>query len=501
MTKHQWAIQTTIRSAREMCSQITFASDSPQGAVSNRVAVPGAEDSPFSSESFEHPGVGLDTPLLRKIFVCGLLLMLEGLVACTGLSSNNTSDKVTLGSLNLTSSTLSFGNVSVGASASQSVTVSNSSDRAVTVTRATISGTGFRLTGFTTPITLNPSQNITFTVGFYPLSLGSAIGALTIESNSSSPVLVLSLSGNGTASGNQAPAILVSAPSSLNFGSIPVGSSASQSVTLSNSGGTTLSISGASISGAGFQFTGLTLPLTLNPSQNTSFTVSFNPLSAGSASGALTISSDASDSVLNLSFSGTGISSGSPGQLSVTPSSFSLGNIVLGTSGTASGSLSATGNAVTVSAISVSNSAFSVGGVSLPLTLQPGQAVSFTIVFNPQWAGTASAILIVSTNSESPQVQIPIAATAIPAPYYSANLSWTASTIADVAGYNIYRAVYTNGCGPYTKINTTLVPGTSYTDGTLVDATAYCYQAAAVNTAHQEVGYSNIVANIQVPFP
>jgi len=80
-------------------------------------------------------------------------------------------------------------------------------------------------------------------------------------------------------------------------------------------------------------------------------------------------------------------------------------------------------------------------------------------------------------------------------------LSWTASTSPDLAGYNIYRAVYTTSCGSFTKINSALNPGVSYTDTVVVDGTNYCYATTAVNTSNEESAYSNIVSDVQIPAP
>ena len=57
------------------------------------------------------------------------------------------------------------------------------------------------------------------------------------------------------------------------------------------------------------------------------------------------------------------------------------------------------------------------------------------------------------------------------------SISWTAST-STVAGYNVYRA--TASGGPYTKVNSSLVGTTSYTDSTVSAGKTYYYVATAV---------------------
>jgi fibronectin type 3 domain-containing protein len=91
--------------------------------------------------------------------------------------------------------------------------------------------------------------------------------------------------------------------------------------------------------------------------------------------------------------------------------------------------------------------------------------------------------------------------TGTPAPTYSVNLSWTASTSPNLSGYNIYRAVYTTACGTFAKVNSSLNTTTAYTDTVVVDGTNYCYATTAVNASNEESSYSNIVSDVQIPAP
>ncbi len=82
---------------------------------------------------------------------------------------------------------------------------------------------------------------------------------------------------------------------------------------------------------------------------------------------------------------------------------------------------------------------------------------------------------------------------------HSVNLWWEASTSAGIAGYNVYRAPYTDSCGSYAKINTSLITSTSYTDADVTSGGSYCYATTAVNASRQESGYSNVIINVQIP--
>lgn len=86
-------------------------------------------------------------------------------------------------------------------------------------------------------------------------------------------------------------------------------------------------------------------------------------------------------------------------------------------------------------------------------------------------------------------------------PAHTVDLSWSASTSTDLSGYNVYRAVYSQSCGAFTKLNAQPNPSTLFTDSTVTAGASYCYATTAVNTSNQESGYSNIVSDVQIPSP
>lgn len=91
------------------------------------------------------------------------------------------------------------------------------------------------------------------------------------------------------------------------------------------------------------------------------------------------------------------------------------------------------------------------------------------------------------------------AGTPLPSSQHTVDLTWAASNSPDLLGYNVYRAPFGDSCGSFTRINTALVPTTSYTDSDLTNGASYCYAATAVNTSREESSYSNIVMNVQIP--
>jgi hypothetical protein len=94
----------------------------------------------------------------------------------------------------------------------------------------------------------------------------------------------------------------------LGFGNITTGtSSATQNVTITNTGNSNVTISQINLSGAGYSMTGGSTPVTLSPSQNLTLTVQFSPTTAGAASGSITIISNATGSPATVALSGTGV--------------------------------------------------------------------------------------------------------------------------------------------------------------------------------------------------
>jgi len=315
-------------------------------------------------------------------------------------------------------------------------------------------------------------------------------GNVTITSNGSNPTLNIALSGTGVA-----PGTLAANPASLAFGTVQVGSNASLSETLSNTGGSAVTISQANVTGAAFAVSGLTLPTTLNAGQSVTFTVKFTPTAAGAVSGTLTIVSDASNPSLNIGLSGTG---SAPGLLAVTPATLNFGNVNVNSSSALTGSLTATGASVTVTSGTSDSSEFVLSGITFPKTIAAGQSASFTVTFTPNASGAASGNLTFASNAaNSPTVEILTGNGQAPQPH-SVDLTWNASVTPGVVGYNIYRS--TASGGPYSKVNGAVNSDTSYTDSTVSAGQTYYYVAKSVDGSGVESGPSNEV-QVVIPTP
>ena len=105
------------------------------------------------------------------------------------------------------------------------------------------------------------------------------------------------------------------------------------------------------------------------------------------------------------------------GQLTFNPATVDFGSVPVGGNGTQSVSITTQGNrSLTISQINPSGSGFSVSGVNTPITLSPGQTVTYMVRFAPLVTGNASGqISFVSNASNSPMVT-PLIGTGIAVP-------------------------------------------------------------------------------------
>jgi hypothetical protein len=298
-----------------------------------------------------------------------------------------------------------------------------------------------------------------------------------------------------------APGQLTPSQASISFGSVNVGSSVTLTGTVTNTGSTSAQISQVATTGAGFSFAGITAPVTVTPNQSVSYSITFAPQSATAFSGALSVSSDASNSALSISLSGTGVANIQTA-LSVS-SPISVGSVIDGTSGTQTGTLTANGANVVVSSVKLGGTnptEFAISGISFPLTVTTSQPVPFTVTFKPGATGAASASASFASNASNSPAITTLTGSGTAAPVHSVALSWGASSSSTVTSYNVYRAVGASGsCGTYSTLGSTSNSVTSYTDNVVTDGTTYCYAATAVDPSGEST-YSN-VAQAAIPAP
>jgi len=381
---------------------------------------------------------------------------------------------------------LTFANTLVGSSASQTVSLTNTGTGAVTVSQATISGSGFSLSGFSGSTTVAPGSSVKLTVNFAPTAAGTATGNVTIASNATNSLASISLSGTGV----QAQISVV--PGSISFTNVSVGATNTQSLTIKNNGTAALTVSQASLPGGSFTYSGLALPFSLAAGASSSFTVAFAPTSASSFYANLALTNNSPTSPLTIPLSGTSVASVL--QLSASATSLSFGSVTTGSSSTQAVTLTNTGNSsVTLSSVSVTGTGFSSSGITLPLTLAASQSTSFTVAFAPSSAGALTGTATVVSNASNSPLSIALSGTGTAPATYSVSLSWTSGS-SSAAGFNVYRG--SQSAGPFTKMNSSLLATTSYTDTTVASGQTYYYVATDVDASGNESTYSNVASAV-----
>ncbi len=316
----------------------------------------------------------------------GLLFFLFCSLALSGCSGSIVEKTLATGTLTVSSTTVNFGQVAVGKTASTSITLSNKGSAPVEITELNLTGQPFSVSDANSvPLTVGANGSLTFTVQFDPTASGSATGQLTIASNASNAAsAAVALSGIG---------VPVLANLTCAIGSITGAATDDCTVTLNaaaGSGGTSVSVTSNTSAVA----TPATVMVPAGAS-SAEFTVNVSPVtSLESAVLTASVGGVAETFALQLG--------ASVPTLGLSTSKLTFGSVAVNAAASQSVVLSSTGTEnVTVSAAAVSGSGFSISGEGLPVTLAPGQTATLSVEFNPTVAGAASGQLMVTSNSSA----------------------------------------------------------------------------------------------------
>jgi hypothetical protein len=94
---------------------------------------------------------------------------------------------------------------------------------------------------------------------------------------------LLGCQGLGSKPQTQGAGQLTPSPASISFGNVQIGTNQSQAGSITNTGGSSVTITQVAASGSGYSVSGITVPLTLAAGQGANFSVLFAPTGAGSA--------------------------------------------------------------------------------------------------------------------------------------------------------------------------------------------------------------------------
>lgn len=276
-------------------------------------------------------------------------------------------------------SAVSFGEVLVGDRAAAPVTLTNSSDRDVTITALTVAGDGVAATIPELPLTVAAGASVDLSTEFAPTAPGKLTGLVTVRTDRPHPLAIVELSGTGIVPG----APLSVTPTAVSFGDVTVGGFIARVVTLTNVSAEPIAISELTATGAGFSASGPALPATLAPGSSATVTVKFTPTTSGPSTGTLLVGSGTQPNALAMvGYSGNGVAFAQITNVTVRDASV-----------TANGSVQMTADVVATGTIDK----------SLTWSLEPGSTGSIDSKMGLYTAGaTAGTVRVWATSNADP---------------------------------------------------------------------------------------------------
>ncbi|MBB5208817.1 choice-of-anchor D domain-containing protein [Chiayiivirga flava] len=323
----------------------------------------------------------------------------------------------TQGNLTIAPALVDFGNVAVGATSVASVvTLFNDGTASLEVTAIDAATAPFALDAGSTcaavPFTLAPGTGCDLAYTFGPVAAGAAADTIAVTADAPGAGS-FDLSGVGTLGE------LTVAPAVLDFGDIPVGnSSASEMVTLTNTGDAALQVVSFATASAPFEQLAFgscpgSLPFALAPGESCTVFYRFQPTAAGLASEAIAIGDDNGGSA-GFTLRGTGLL----GQLAVAPLALDFGDIEVGdTSAPQEITLSNPGNAATsINGISGPTPPFArTGGGTCPagaFSLAAGDSCTAQFTFSPTASGAANqSVTVIAADVDIPSIDVSLSGT------------------------------------------------------------------------------------------
>src|SRR4029077_5704291 len=291
---------------------------------------------------------------------------------------------------------LQYASLAVGSSSQpQTVMLRNMGSSPLTISSITASGDFSESDDCGTGV--SAAASCTLSVTFTPSAAGTRSGSVVIRDNAAGSPHVISLTGFGTGAGVSLN------PGTLVFSSQLVGtSSAAQSVTLTNTGNSALTVSGIQVTGDFAQTNNC--PSSLAAASSCAINVTFTPVAPGTRTGSLIINDNVQGTPQTVNLTGTGTVGTGPVAV-LTPASLTFANQPLTSSSAAQTvTLTNTGNAtLTVSSIQVTGDYLQTN--NCPAQLQLSASCSINVTFSPKASGSRNGTLTVSDNAAgSPQV-------------------------------------------------------------------------------------------------
>lgn len=296
------------------------------------------------------------------------------------------------GSVSLTPPTLDLGSAEVGVqSQSQPVTVSNNGSAAIPILGISVSAPFFIASNSCGTVSLPVSPACAIDIAFTPTARGAVSGMLTLTDGAGTQTVALSGTGEAAATDSLSTTPLVF-PSTLD-GRL----SAAQTLSLGNVGDIELTGIAVSVTGP-FQVSS-TCGTQLAGDSSCAISVIFAPVSAGAATGTLTVTDALRTQTVALS--GTGVQ---PTTLTTNPASITFATINPGQSSSVQTVTITNGNSFAAAGLALAATPpFSLAGNTCPASLGPGASCTVDALFQPVSYGSyTGAVTISSTTVDNP---------------------------------------------------------------------------------------------------
>ena len=364
------------------------------------------------------------------------------LIDLTGSSTpvyvSSPSNAAPLAAITPSQSSLTFANTMVGnVSAPQTVTLDNTGTATLIINN--ILTTPDYTVSTNNCATIVPGASCTLTVTFTPQSStqqgsgsGLRVSSIEVSSNASTSLEFISVVGVSS------PSSLTLAPSSLNFGTVLVGTNSTQSVQLTNTGTSAITMgilsAATNLSAAAGDYTvaaGSCLQpgLTLAPTTSCTVQVAFAPTQPGTITGTLSIASSASTLPLVVALSGVGVQS----HMQILPSSLSFGPIAVNSPSSLSLTLFNNGTAP-ITGVALSATGDYAVTVPCPVsTLAPGGSCGVTVTFTPTKIGADNGTLTVTSSDATSPDAVPLTGTGFANGTFALTVDGGTSSTATVA--------------------------------------------------------------------
>ncbi len=333
--------------------------------------------------------------------------------------------------------------VALGSTSTVTLIIQNQTGGLWTLTNASVAGPVFKVTSTSNSQVLG-GGTLLVTVSFTPTAGVVATDNLSIQlvNGSQNDSYVFLLSGNGLKANFIASYILnpdgnqtaLGTGMPIVFSPTNLGSTATATFILLNSGTGAGTIQSVGVSGTGFTVSGLALlPAQVPANSSFQFTINFAPKTRGALTGTLSVGLGGTQLSIPLQGQSVGASLTYSAVIGSQTFNLATGGLTfpstnLGSKSSATVQISNSGDAAApVNTISVVGTGFGLSNVPpLPTTLNPGTGFTFTVMFTPQSAGAATGTLIIDS------VSIALSSTGVGATLqYSSVVGTTNTTLVD----------------------------------------------------------------------